>query len=399
VNSGSVVQVTLWNSPYLGNFMWSELMLAATVRERLGLSTHFVLDHGAEGRPWLADLEAAGTTWSVLPDNARAWRDSLRTAIERHQGVLVHANFTAADLPTAAVAHRARVPCVWHLRTGFNGYPLAQRAKDLVKMRLIARTRVQRILAVSPWLGEFARRRGAPADRVVVLPDPTVFERFELLPDRSEARARLGLDEQAMVVLALGWWPQVKGVDLLIDAVAALTERFPRMQLLLVGEQAMRDFLDERLGLLPPWLRLSPFVEDPAWLYAAADLFVSASRHEGQSSAIGEALACGLPVVMSDIPGTAPWGQAPHVLDFPSENAEALAAQIERLLRQPGEMSRAAGAENRVWSREHASVSPWAERLCSIYGELLGAGSGGRPAYQHAARDGQIATGQLAERE
>jgi glycosyltransferase involved in cell wall biosynthesis len=402
VSSGSIIQVTLWNSPYLGNFMCGELAMAAAVRERFGLGTHFVLDHGAAGQPWLADLDAAGITWSVLPGDKRAWRRSLRGAIEHHNGVLVHAHFTAADLQAAAVAHRAGVPCVWHLRTGFAGYPLRQRVKDLVKMRLIARARVQRILAVSPWLGEFARRRGAPADRVVVLPNPTVFERFERLPDRSAARARLHLDEQATVLLAFGWWPEVKGVDLLFDATAALVERHPRLQLLLVGEQKMRDFLDERIGSPPPWLRLSPFVEDPAWLYAAADLFVSASRHEGQSSAIGEALACGLPVIMSDIPGTAPWGQAPHILDFLSENVEALGAQLERVLTQSGEERRRAGEENRAWSREHASLASWTERLCSIYAEVLDecspTSSGHRAAHQHASRDGEVAGGQLTQR-
>src|SRR5664279_2999234 len=46
----SVVQVTLWNSPYLGNFMSSELVLAGAVRARFGLGTHFVLEHGARRR-------------------------------------------------------------------------------------------------------------------------------------------------------------------------------------------------------------------------------------------------------------------------------------------------------------------------------------------------------------
>ncbi len=71
MSTRSIVQVTLWDSPYLGNFMASELMLAGDVRARFGLSTHFVLGADAAGQPWLSDLEAAGASWSVLsPDPA-----------------------------------------------------------------------------------------------------------------------------------------------------------------------------------------------------------------------------------------------------------------------------------------------------------------------------------------
>lgn len=132
----------------------------------------------------------------------------------------------------------------------------------------------------------------------------------------------------------------------------------------------MRSFLAERDDQ-PDWLRLSGFVEDPAWLFAAADVFVSASRHEGQSSAIGEALACGLPVVMSDIPGTTPWGKAPHVLRFPSEDRQALAAILDELLASSAQTRAQAGSKNRSWSKLNSGVEAWSAQLCSIYKHAL----------------------------
>jgi glycosyltransferase involved in cell wall biosynthesis len=371
VTERAVVQVTLWNSPYLGNVMSSQLALAATVRERLGLGTHLVLADGAAGMPWLADLDAAGVTWSILPPASSNWREHLTAVVREHDAALVHAHFTAADLQSAAVAAAARIPCVWHVRTGFNGYPLRQRAKDLLKMRIVARRRVARIVAVSPWLADLARRRGAPADRIDVVPNAIVVERFAQLPERAAARERLGLDPGATVVLGLGWWPDVKGADVLLDALAPLAARHPELQALVVGEGQLRAFLGARYATDPPWLRRSGFVPDSAWLFAAADVFVSASRHEGQSSAIGEALACGLPVVMSDIPGTAGWGAAGGVETFPSEDAAALADRVEALL-AAGPAGRAQlGAGNRAWVRGHVAVDAWCERLCEIYAELL----------------------------
>jgi glycosyltransferase involved in cell wall biosynthesis len=367
----SIVQVTLWRSPYLGNFMSSELALAGEVRAQLGLETHLVLANGALEQPWLAELDAAGVTWSVLPAARGAWRAHLDRVVRERAAALVHAHFTAADLQAACAADAAGIPCVWHIHTGFDGYPWLQRAKDLVKLRIVARRRVARIVTVSPWLAELARRRGAPDDRVQVLPNAIVVERFAQLPARAAARERFGLSAGAEVVLAFGWWPTVKGVDVLLEALQLVAERHPQLQALLVGEEQLRSFLAQRLPAQPPWLRLSGFVGDAAWLFAAADVFVSASRHEGQSFAIGEALACGLPVAMSDIAGTAGWGAAPSVLRFPSEDAGALAARLEQLLEDSPQARAAAGAQSRRWVQEHLGIDAWCAQLCALYRALL----------------------------
>ena len=369
----SVLQVTLWSGPYLGNFMASELTFARAVRSRFGLGTHFVLGHGAQEQPWLDSLESAGATWSVLPAGRLGWRAHLKRAAEESDAALVHTHFSAADIQAATVASAAGVPCIWHIRTGFNGYPLTQRTKDLVKMRIVARRQVDRIITVSPWLAELARRRGAPPDRIDVLPNPVVVDRFERLPDRMTARERFGLRPEATVILALGWWPEVKGVDVLVDALGQISDDHPEVEALLVGEEQMRSFLAHRLPEQPPWLRTSAFVDDAACLFAAADIFVSASRHEGQSSAIGEALACGLPVVMSDIAGTAGWGGAPCISTFPSEDSAALAMRLEPLLAETPVGRRQAGAANGPWVASHHGPEPWCDRLCGIYGQLLSA--------------------------
>ncbi len=367
----SVVQVTLWNSPYLGNFMASQLLLTQMVHAQLGLGTHFVLADGALGQPYLADLDAAGATWSVLPPARGEWKGHLERVVHDRAAALVHTHFTAADLPAARVAASAGVPCVWQIHSGFNGYPLSQRAKDLIKMRMFARRRVSRIVAVSPWLGELAHRRGVPRELIDVVPNPIVLERFAQLPDRAAARARFGLDDGAHVALCFGWWPEAKGVDVFLDALSAAADRHPSLQALLVGEERMCSFLDERLPERPPWLRLSGFVSDSTWLFAAADVFVSASRHEGHPAAIGEALACGLPVVMSDIEGTAGWGAAPGVCTFPPEDASALAARLDGLLSDSSQLGAVDGARSRAWARAHSGLDTWYERLCALYGRLL----------------------------
>ncbi|MHB8233243.1 MAG: glycosyltransferase family 4 protein [Solirubrobacteraceae bacterium] len=371
MKAGSVVQVTLWDSPYLGNFMLGELALAAAVKRQFGLGTHFVLAQKAADQPWLGELDAHGVTWSILPEDRRRWRRHLDEVIAAQRAPLVHTHFTAADLRASAAAAAAGVPCIWHVRTGLPDYSLTQRVKDLFKLRIVARRRVARIIAVSPWLAELAAQRGAPRARIETIPNGIAAERFAELPDRATARAALGLDPDAVVVLCLGWWPDIKGVDLFVDALQTLAERHSNVNALLVGEQRMRDFLAERMTELPPWLRLSRFVEDSALLFAATDIFVSASRAEGQSLAIGEAFASGLPVVMSDIPGTSLWAGAPAVQTFPTGQSVPLAEALERLLAVPAQERVAAGAENRLWLNQNFSVSGWCERVCAVYRTLL----------------------------
>src|SRR4029077_10927746 len=274
-NTRSVVQLTLWNSPYLGNFMSSELALAARVRAQFGLKTHFVLAHGADRRPWLADLRAAGVSWSTLPRKRREWSAHIERVVHERSAALIHTHFTAADLIAARIASEAGIPCVWHIRTGFNRYSLRRRIQDLYKMRFVARRRVARIITVSPWLTKFAARRGAPRDRIETVPNAIVLERFERLPARAVARERLNVDVDAEVVLGLGWWPEVKGVDVLLDATQLIAEKRSAPSVLLVGEEQMRSFLDQRSPARPPWLHVAGFVSDPAWLFAAADIFVS----------------------------------------------------------------------------------------------------------------------------
>ncbi len=367
----TIVQVTLWNSPYMGNFLTSQLRLAAAVREELGLSTHLVLGADAGSLPWLSELDAAGVGWSLLPAHRRAFRGHLEAVLHDGSGALVHSHFTLGDLAAASAARALRIPCVWHLHTGFVGYPPYQRAKDLLKMRLIARRDVARAVAVSPWIAALAERRGMPRERILTLPNAIVLERFATLPDRTAARARFALPEDVPVVLGLAWWPEVKGADVMLDALRTLAGPPPRAVGLLVGEDRLREFVERREGGVPPWLRRSPFVSDPAWLYAAADVFVSASRHEGQPYSLGEALACGLPSVMSEIDGTAVYRGAPGLRTFPSEDAGALAETLSALLGEPADARAAMGEANRAWADEHLAIEPWCERMVRLYWELL----------------------------
>ena len=365
----SVIQVTVWDSPYLGNFMASQLVLADAVEAELGLATHLVLAEGARDQPWLAELARPHLSWSILPSHGRAQRRRhLERVAREHGAAIVHSHFTEADVEAVVAARRCGASCVWQMHTGFAAYSIRQRAKDLFKVGVLGKG-VDRVIAVSDWVAALARRRGFPAESVVVLPNAIVLDRFDSLPDRNGARARFDLARDADVVLALAWWPEVKGADVVLGALERLAARRPGAVGLLVGEERLEQFVHASDPGDVPWLRLTRFVDDAAWLYAAADVFVSASRHEGYSYAVGEALACGLPVVLSDIEGTRLFTDAPGAFTVPVGDAEALAGRLEQVLDDPRRET--LGAENRSWAERHLGIDRWCSRMLELYRELL----------------------------
>lgn len=154
----------------------------------------------------------------------------------------------------------------------------------------------------SSVIEHLARHARIEAERLVLVPggvDPD--------PIRSAGpsdRHALGLNDADPVLLWVGRLDPVKGLDDLIAAVAIVNQTIP-IQVLLVGEGKDRD----RLTRLVAERRLADRVHlpgrrrDTANLLHMADLFVFPSLTEGMPNALLEAMAVGLPIVATDVPG------------------------------------------------------------------------------------------------
>ncbi|HXY80250.1 MAG TPA: glycosyltransferase family 4 protein [Gaiellaceae bacterium] len=162
--------------------------------------------------------------------------------------------------------------------------------------------------------GTLARRsmvsHGADPARIHVFANTVATERFaaeteRLRPSRAALRAALGLDGDDVAVLTVARLAPEKGIDTLIEAVAAADD--PRLALVVAGEGPERDTLS-RLAA-ERGVRAS-FAGDVPWeriveVYAACDVFALLSRHEPWGVVVNEAGACGLPLVLSDRVGAA----------------------------------------------------------------------------------------------
>jgi len=115
---------------------------------------------------------------------------------------------------------------------------------------------------------------------------------------RAAARSRFGLPADAAVVLAIGALVPEKGVDLAIDAVAALPGELG-VELLVVGDGPERDRLVARAG---DRVTFTGPLDDPAVAYAASDVVVLPSRGgDSMPATLIEAALCGLPAVATPV--------------------------------------------------------------------------------------------------
>jgi glycosyltransferase involved in cell wall biosynthesis len=194
------------------------------------------------------------------------------------------------------------------------------------------------------------RHAGVPSARIRRVPngvDCTAY-RPPGTEERRRARAALGLDE-APTFLYTGRFAARKRVELLIEAFAQV----PAARLILLG------YLDDRYDgasvlpdPLPANVRVDAPTDDVRPYLRAADAFVSASVGEGMPNAVLEAMACGLPLLLSDIPGHRELVE-PDVngaLVTPDEPA-ALVAALEALVAEPSAL-KAMGAHSRALARE-----------------------------------------------
>jgi glycosyltransferase involved in cell wall biosynthesis len=154
-----------------------------------------------------------------------------------------------------------------------------------------------------------ALKLGVPAERIVVFPWGVDLNHFAPAPHTSHW-ARPGW-EDTFVLLSTRSWEPGYGVEILVGGFIRAARSLPELRLLMLGDGSLRPRILRLLAQagMENRAHLAGQVgwEDLPSCYRAADLYVSASRSDGSSVSLLEAMACGLPALVSDIPGNREW--------------------------------------------------------------------------------------------
>lgn len=197
--------------------------------------------------------------------------------------------------------------------------------------------------------------------------DPAPFR--DVTARRAAARQRFAVSPDAMVVACAATLRPRKGQRTLVDAIAALADRFPNLVLLLAGGGT--DLAELRAHAqvrgIATRVRLPGPVRPIQDVFAACDVFAMASWHEGLTNACLEAAAAGLPQVVSSaggLPEIVADGESGFVV--PPGDTAAFADRIARLLADE-RLRRAAGQAGRRRVEERFT----AERMVRTTEELF----------------------------
>ena len=352
---------------------------------RLGVSVTAIYRH--EPPEFLPSKEL---TDSVQMVEVRPWEVSgLRTlSVNRQTVSWIHRHWREFDvfhvlnpMPMAAAAlragHRHGIPSVV---TIYAKYPTSPK-----RMLRWVNARAQSILLQEADLvvyeSENTMKEFAPDTGRVILNgiDTNYFRPRQDVRER--LRHSLGIRPDEFVVLFLGRMDRLKGIYLFLQAVATLRQRGRAFSVLLVGSIEVQDIQDRirQLGIGDVVRLIGPVGKlDVLDYYCASDLFVLPSYLEGISSALIEAMACGVPAVATLVGGN------PEVVRdetdgmlIPPGDVGALTSAIERFVADP-DLGQKVGASARSRIQERFSLGSMTAQYLQAYEEVVQARRDGR---------------------
>ncbi|MFH1175868.1 MAG: glycosyltransferase [Acidobacteriota bacterium] len=293
--------------------------------------------------------------------------------LRREGAVLLHAHFGPSGVLALRLQRGTGLPLV----TTFYGHDMSQLGQDPRWQERYQRlfVRGELFLVEGPHMKEQLAGLGCPAEKIAI-------QRIAIPVSRLAFRARSprGRGENVVLLFA-GRFTAKKGLGDALSALAQVRERFPRVELRVIGDGALRGDIERQIisSKMKRIVQLLGFLDHREYLaeMERADIFLqpSATAADGDSeggapTTILEAQALGLPVVATrhaDIPNVVAPGES--ALLGPEHDVDALADNILVLL-QHQESWAAMGRAGRRFVETHHDVASEIPRLEARYAEL-----------------------------
>jgi len=307
---------------------------------------------------------------SVL--NLLRWTRSFEP--ELIQGWMYHGNLMAS---LAAIAARRRVPVLWNIRQTLYDLARERRATALVIRTgaLLSRLPAAIIYNSHTSAKQHEDFGYMPQKRVVI---PNGFDCNFFRPDadaRKHIRQELGINEDAILIGLIGRYHPMKDHRGFLRAAGQVLRACPNVRFLLAGngvvhEDAVLAKAIAEEGLLGRLCMLGERC-DTERLNSALDIACSASAWgEGFSNSIGEAMACGVPCVVTDIGDSALIvGDTGRTVT--ASNSDALARAVIELIRAGSEHRRNLGAAARRRVEAEFSLASVTRRYDELYHSMV----------------------------
>jgi len=311
----------------------------------------------------------------------RVWITGLERALIELDPDVIHSHnllqFHSARVAMLRATGRCRAAVVIddHMHMGFVRRSILgkvfYRTYRAVGQPLIARY-VDRFCAIAQDTSEYLRKECAVKGEIDIVPLGVTRAALNPNPDaRRQMRERLGMTTSDLVAIYAGKVIPAKGIDLLIEATARLRGEGMRIAVIVVGDAddayaRLLSTLATELG--QPDFHLMPGVDHDYMpeLYAAADIGVWPRQ---ESMAVFEAMAAGIPVVVSSSSGLAPVVAPDRGLTFSAGDVGSLATCLSRLTN--ADLRKDLGEAGQHYAQQELTWRRSAERYVTIYREAI----------------------------
>jgi glycosyltransferase involved in cell wall biosynthesis len=341
-------------------------MLAAGQKSS-GVHVVAVLPPGEELRhPFLLHLSAMEIPFTTVVVGRRSYlREyrALKTLFARLQPRVVHTHGYHADIVAGIAAKALSIPRVSTVH-GFLGVPLRNQIYE--RLQLLALRKADAVIAVSRPLVERVALSGVSRSKIRCVPNGFAPQRSTV--SRIEARTRLNLKRDALVVGWVGRLSPEKGPDVMLEALAAAKAPW---HLSMIGDGAQRDSLLAQVGSLGIADRVSwhGAIDGAGTLFRAFDAFVLSSRTEGTPIALLEAMDAEIPIVATTVGGVPDVIGPAHATLVPPERPAAIATALDELFAAPtAARERALMARRRVTTEFGADQ--WLAAIEKVYEDV-----------------------------